>query len=542
MAHDHATTTSRGFHGPRCWVASAILGLLLGLAWGAALPPASGAADAVAHDFRIKETTPAGEVRESLPSGDVIPWSDTPAASIAPDDGAHAPGHHAAPPIPLSVCIPFGLLLASIALMPFISARFWHDHYPDFAFLLGSLVAGYYLGALGGFGRHALLHALIEYYSFIALIGGLFVVSGGILIHVNTRATPLANTLLLAFGAVLANIVGTTGASMLLIRPFMRMNAGRLRPIHVVLFIFIISNCAGCLTPIGDPPLYLGYLKGVPFEWTLVHLWPMWALCIGMLLAIFFVIDARIPPAASSSRSDQYATTERRAPLTVKGGPAFVCLALMVAGVFIDPLLKKHAGIEGIPVGATFQLIVAAVAYALANPDIHDENAFSFGPVKEVAMLFVGIFLTMIPALGYLSANAGELGVETPTQFYFFTGSLSAVLDNAPTYLNFGQAALGLLHLPLNAEGLDRFIHNDFEVVHASGEVVKFHGMVLLEAISLGAVFFGAMTYIGNGPNFMVKAISEAAGVRMPSFFGYLARAVLILLPVLVVVWAVFIR
>ncbi len=322
------------------------------------------------------------------------------------------------------------------------------------------------------------------------------------------------------------------------------MNEGRLRPIHVVLFIFIVSNCAGCLTPIGDPPLYLGYLKGVPFEWTLTRLLPMWVMAVGMLLVMFFIIDTRIGPGAYAPVLP--APTGKRggpvAPVSIRGAPALVCLALMVAGVFIDPLLKKLAGLDGIPVGATFQLLIAIVAYRLASNEIHEANEFTFHPVKEVGLLFVGIFLTMVPALGYLAANAGALGVESPTQFYFFTGGLSGMLDNAPTYLNFAQAALGLLHLPLDATGFARFIANDFELVHADGEIVHFHGEVLLEAISLGAVFFGAMTYIGNGPNFMVKSISESAGVRMPSFFAYLGYALVLLLPVLIAVWAVFIR
>jgi Na+/H+ antiporter NhaD/arsenite permease-like protein len=558
MAHPELPGHPAGFHppgfrGPKCWVVSAVVGLALGLlwGWGGWLIPAAATDHARAGDTRVKEFVADGTIVERLPSGETLPWSDTP-PSVSPDavhpsgdahDAGKGRGHAPAPSIPLVLCLPFALLLGSIALMPFINARFWHDHYPDFAFLLGGVVAGFYLMAYGGYGRHALLHSLIEYYSFIALIGGLFVVSGGILIHVNAKATPFANTVLLACGAVLANIVGTTGASMLLIRPFMRMNAGRLKPIHIVMFIFIVSNCAGCLTPIGDPPLYLGYLKGVPFEWTLIHLWPMWLMCVGLLLALFFVIDSRLPRAAGAPALPE--PTRRRLPVSIRGGAggsAFICLGLMVLGVFIDPMLKKFAGVEGIPVGATFQLIVAGVAYRLANVEIHEDNAFTFHPVKEVAMLFVGIFLTMIPALGYLSANAGSLGVETPTQFYFFTGGLSAVLDNAPTYLNFGQAALGLLHLPLNADGLARFIAHEFEVVHTDGGVSHFKGVVLLEAISLAAVFFGAMTYIGNGPNFMVKSISEAAGVRMPSFFAYFGYACLLLLPILIAVWAVFIR
>lgn len=425
------------------------------------------------------------------------------------------------PHIPLYLVAPFAALLASIALMPFVSQRIWHRHYPDFAFALGGMIAGYYLAGFGAHGRHALLHALIEYYAFIALVGGLYVVSGGILIRTTGRARPLTNTLLLTFGAVLANLVGTTGASVLLIRPFMRLNEGRLKPLHVVLFIFIVSNCGGCLTPIGDPPLYLGYLKGVPFVWTLTHLWQDWLLVVGLLLAAFFVYDTAIERRTAS-------TTAARASFSIQGGTGLVCLLLMIAGVFIDPLLDKHFGIHGIPIGATFQALVAIGAYLMAPKPLLSQNEFTFEPVKEVGLLFIGIFLTMIPALGYLAANGSRLGIDSATSFYWGTGALSAVLDNAPTYLNFLQVAMP-----------------DGRAIDAVGvqELLALPtGQRTLVAISTGAVFFGAMTYIGNGPNFMVRAIAEASGVKMPSFFGYLGWAVLILLPILAVHWLLLIR
>ncbi|MGE3108794.1 MAG: sodium:proton antiporter [Phycisphaerales bacterium] len=569
MSNSGDMSIIRGFYGPKCWILSAIVGVLIGLGVVQMLPPAKQipghpAAAGESHVPRVRETTPSGEEFERLPSGEAVPWADAGPAEGAADGAGAASEHaeHAAPAIPLWLCAPFAALLASIALMPFINGRFWGKHFPDFAFLLGGAVAAYYLGALGAYGQHAVLHAVMEYYAFIALVGGLFVVSGGIHIDVSSRATPLANTVLLACGAVLANIVGTTGASMLLIRPFMRMNAGRLAPIHIVMFIFIVSNCGGCLTPIGDPPLYLGFLKGVPFEWTMTHLWPMWGACVGMLLALFFVIDAahgRRLARAAEKPSDPAAPTQYHregegapvqppdravtiGPVRIAGLPALGYLLLMVAGVFIDPLLKSQLGIHGYPIGATFQVAVAVIAYFTASQDIHDANSFDFHPVQEVGFLFIGIFLTMVPALGYLATNAGKLGLESPTQYYFFTGALSAVLDNAPTYLNFLQSALGVLHLPLDAEGIHRFIAHTYDVIHHDGSAVHFRGQTLLEAISLGAVFFGAMTYIGNGPNFMVKAISEGAGVKMPSFFSYLGLACVILLPVLVVNWMIFIR
>ncbi|MCQ3941296.1 MAG: sodium:proton antiporter [cyanobacterium CYA1] len=452
------------------------------------------------------------------------------------DDGEHAHDDHGpAPTIPLWLCAPFAFLLLSIALMPFINERFWHKHFPDFAFGLAGITIAYYLLGYGSgeyhhglsYGQYVMLHTGVEYYAFIALIGGLYVASGGVLIDVRGRGRPAVNTALLAVGAVLANVMGTTGASVLLIRPFMRINKGRLRPIHVVMFIFIVSNCGGCLTPIGDPPLYLGFLKGVPFSWTLLHLWPMWLACCGALLAIFFAIDTWHDRKQTATNPDAVPAADEPLRVRLTGTSGMVCLGLIIAGVFIDPMLKGLFGVEGVPVGPTFQILVATAAYFLANREIHLANEFTFFPVKEVGLLFVGIFATMAPALGYLAAHGHALGLTSPTAFYFGTGSLSAVLDNAPTYLNFLQVAFG--NTPINEGTVAAFLGGS-------------EGVHLLTAISLGAVFFGAMTYIGNGPNFMVRAIAEASGLRMPSFFGYSARAALILLPVLAVMWFVFIR
>ena len=440
---------------------------------------------------------------------------------------AYSDGH---PDIAWWMAIPFGLLLACIAVLPFAAGPFWHKHYPDVSLLLGSMVAAYYLagftqsapGHAVSYGAQKVLHSAEEFYSFIALVGGLYVVSGGILVEVRGRGTPLANTILLAVGAVIANIVGTTGASMLLIRPFMRLNQGRLTPLHIVFFIFIVSNCGGCLTPIGDPPLYLGFLKGVPFDWTLRNLWYDWAFTVGALLIVFYFVDRRLGPANTDAGEQP-----RNSGVCIRGTVGLVCLGLMLVGVFIPPMLKAWAHMDGLAIGATFQLVIAAASFKLAPKEILKGNDFTFGPVKEVGLLFAGIFLTMIPALGYLASHSASLGINSSMGYYFGTGSLSAVLDNAPTYLSFLQVAFGPGEI--DAAGMSQFLST-------SG------GVHTLNAISTGAVFFGAMTYIGNGPNFMVKAIAEGAGVRMPGFFGYLARACLILLPILVVHALIFIR
>jgi Na+/H+ antiporter NhaD/arsenite permease-like protein len=458
--------------------------------------------------------------------------------------------HDGHPVVPLWLVTPFVLLLASIALMPFVSSRLWHLHFPDVALFLGGIIAGYYLLGFSApdqahhgmsYGQYHMLHAGLEFYSFIALVGGLYVVSGGILVDIRGYSGPFKNTCILGIGAVLANIVGTTGASMLLIRPFMRINRGRLLPIHIVFFIFIVSNCGGSLTPVGDPPLYLGFLKGVPFSWTITHLWKDWILVIGSLLLVFYCVDrfyvgrrpdrSTFAPLPTLDEAGNLMEAEVRAkPGLGIGGPiGLVALGLMIAGVFIDPAILKWgpARLQGLPVGATFQIIVAAAAYFLANPTILKQNDFNFGPVKEVGLLFLGIFASMQPALAYLAAHGKDLGLNSPSAFYFGTGFLSAFLDNAPTYLNFLQIALG--ESDMTRENVRAFVDSD-------------RGKILLHAISNAAVFFGAMTYIGNGPNFMVKAIAESEGVRMPTFIGYLLLATMILLPVLLLHWAVFIR
>ncbi|GIK19092.1 MAG: hypothetical protein DYG93_01410 [Leptolyngbya sp. PLA2] len=572
----HTEHDAHGFHGPKAWLASLAAGAALGAVLTFLIPAKYEAshetgnhAATPAHEEPARNATgePHGEA-DDLPDPVTIVWGGDDALGVHPglpqgagpasprsgepeldaavgdaeeqanhaDDGEHAHDDHGpAPTIPLWLCAPFAFLLLSIALMPFINERFWHKHFPDFAFGLAGITIAYYLLGYGSgeyhhglsYGQYVMLHTGVEYYAFIALIGGLYVASGGVLIDVRGRGRPAVNTALLAVGAVLANVMGTTGASVLLIRPFMRINKGRLRPIHVVMFIFIVSNCGGCLTPIGDPPLYLGFLKGVPFSWTLLHLWPMWLACCGALLAIFFAIDTWHDRKQTATNPDAVPAADEPLRVRLTGTSGMVCLGLIIAGVFIDPMLKGLFGVEGVPVGPTFQILVATAAYFLANREIHLANEFTFFPVKEVGLLFVGIFATMAPALGYLAAHGHALGLTSPTAFYFGTGSLSAVLDNAPTYLNFLQVAFG--NTPINEGTVAAFLGGS-------------EGVHLLTAISLGAVFFGAMTYIGNGPNFMVRAIAEASGLRMPSFFGYSARAALILLPVLAVMWFVFIR
>lgn len=409
--------------------------------------------------------------------------------------------------------IPFGAMLLSIALMPFINLHWWEKNYPKVALVLGLFTAGYYFFVLGE--RHRLFDVAHEYVSFIALIGSLFIVAGGVHIRVRGEATPLRNTVFLGIGAVISNFIGTTGASMLMIRPWIRMNKYRVTAFHVVFFIFVVSNAGGALTPIGDPPLFLGYLKGVPFFWTTVHLWLPWLVVVSALLATFYVIDSiNFRRAPEVVRELETGYEEFR----IDGKSNFVFIGLILGAVFLPTPWRE------LTMGA------AALGSWYATPkQVHEMNHFNLHPIKEVAWLFFGIFGTMIPALDYVQIHSDTLGVETPLQFYAFTGVLSAALDNAPTYLTFLAAALG-------QEGLDLGKASDVASFAASH-------VPILVAISLGAVFFCAATYIGNGPNFMVKAIAEHAKVKTPSFFGYILRYSLpVLLPIIAVVGWLFLR
>jgi Na+/H+ antiporter NhaD/arsenite permease-like protein len=419
----------------------------------------------------------------------------------------------AVPDPPVWLMAPFVLLLGAIALMPFINLKWWHHHYPKVAVGLGLVVAAYYLFVLRAPQR--MLDAGHEYICFIALVGSLFIVVGGIHLRVKGKATAAFNVLYLFLGAILANFIGTTGASILMIRPFIRMNRSRISAYHVVFFIFVISNVGGGLTPIGDPPLFLGYLKGVPFFWILQHCWTAWAVCIGALLAIFYLIDrrqhARAPasPPAEDSAADEW---------RFDGRVNLIFLAVIIASVFVA---KPHFLREGIMV-----LAVAGSLFFTAR-EIRAANHFDYEPLREVAWLFVGIFLTMVPALDYLTLHAKSLGLNSEMKFFWLTGLLSGALDNAPTYLTFLAAAMG--NLDLNVE-------NPADV--AQFIVAQGH---FLTAISLGAVFFGAMTYIGNAPNFMVKSIAESMDVKVPAFLPYVFKYSLpILLPVFAIISLIF--
>ena len=434
--------------------------------------------------------------------------------------------------------LPFAGMLLSIALMPLLRPKVWHHHF-------GKITAGWVLllllpfAAMQGFGTTGamLVHTLLgEYVPFIILLTALFTVAGGIFVRGNLHGSPGLNAGLMAIGAVLASFMGTTGASMLMIRPLIRANDNRKHVAHVVVFfIFIVSNAGGALTPLGDPPLFLGFLKGVDFFWTVQHLLPQTLALVGVLLLIFYLLDRWFFRTEGVRSVDPTPDTRR---IGIEGGVNFVLLGLVVALVLMSGIWKPGIAFDvaGTEVGLP-QIVrdgaligVTLLSLALTQQQVREANQFSWGPMQEVAKLFIGIFVTMVPVLAMLKAGeAGAFAAVTravtapdgsplPWAYFWFSGTLSSFLDNAPTYLVFFNLAGGDPAVLMNALA------------------------PTLVAISAGSVFMGANSYIGNAPNFMVKAIAEDRGIRMPSFFGYMLWSVGILIPlfgVMTLIWFV---
>jgi Na+/H+ antiporter NhaD/arsenite permease-like protein len=506
--------------------------------------------------------------------------------------------------------VPFIFFLLCIAVMPFAAGNFWAKHYHHVSFFLSFIVFLYYVSAFKGDGAARMFLSFLDYISFMALVGSLFVIAGGIHIDINGHGTPLINTAILFVGALLANIIGTTGASMLLIRPFVRINKKRVQGFHVMFFIFIVSNVGGMLTPLGDPPLFLGYLKGVPFFWLLAQprIIGAWLFCVGMLLIMFFFLDRHyylkgvvhsgpISISADDARDDddeeegengsgeggkkkkqleldsngksslngdgkgengeqpsksltvriddddeedadekllvpgqQLASPTR--PVHVLGLRNFgflfaiILLVLVQKASFISNLETTQAAESGLAFAiSVLMLIVAFCAYKFGDATALSANSFNFGPIKEVGFLFFGIFQTMVPALDILQYHAKDLDITSPRAFYWASGALSSVLDNAPTYLNFMAAAFGLQNRSLDSSA-------DMDFLLKQSEFVKY-----VIAVSLGSVFFGANTYIGNGPNMMVKSLAEEGGAPCPTFFEYIYKySMPILMPLFLIV------
>ncbi len=467
-------------------------------------------------------TPRVAETRQNVPAAQEV---QDEAEEDADDDD-----HGALPPV--WMVLPFMTILLMIATGPLFYPHHWHHHYPKYAVALGAFVAVYYLFVLHS--PIAMVHAIEEYLSFIALVASLFIAASGIFLNVNARGTPITNSVLLFIGSVVANVIATTGAAMLFIRPYMRLNQGRLKPYHIVFFIFLVANVGGALTPIGDPPLFLGFLRGVPFFWTLTHVWYIWLPTILLLLLIFYVIDSRnkaVSPDADPSKK----------VISFEGKKSFIWVLIIILSVFVDPQVfdwvpEIYIADVHMPFGIreVIMFTVCVLAFKLADQKALEKNEFTFEPIREVGWLFLGIFATMQPALQLISEFAARNSEAlTVGMFYWATGMLSGILDNAPTYLNFLAAAMGKFGLDVNSAA---------QVVEmALPEAAHPDSWVFLQSISVAAVFFGAMTYIGNAPNFMVKAIAESSGVDAPSFVAYIVKYSLpILIPVYFVVWVVF--
>ncbi len=441
--------------------------------------------------------------------------------------------------LPMWSALPFAGMLLSIALLPLLAPVFWRHHYAKVAAAWAAALVVPFVAVHGSEAVHELAHvAVVDYVPFIILLGTLFTIGGGIHVRGTLRGTPWLNATLIAIGTLLASCVGTTGASMLLVRPLLRANRERRHRSHtVVFFIFLVANIGGALTPLGDPPLFLGFLHGVPFFWT-VGLWRQMAFTAGLVLAVYVVVDW------VHWRRERALGTERtpapREPLRIDGWHNLVFLGGVLAAVVLSGV-RPLGEVEVLGVRQHVQnllrdlllLVMLAASWWTTRKDVRERNDYTWEPIREVAILFAGIFATIIPALAML--RAGERGalafviraVREPAHFFWASGALSSFLDNAPTYLTFLSTALGRLYPGVpEREAIDRLI-------------IEHHAF--LQAISTGSVFMGANTYIGNAPNFMVKSIAEGAGVPMPSFFGYIIRySVPVLIPAFVLATWIF--
>ncbi|GIX05827.1 MAG: sodium:proton antiporter [Candidatus Poribacteria bacterium] len=493
--------------------------------------------------------------------------------------------------LPLYWVIPFVGILLSIALGPILAPHWWHHNYPKASAFWAAAFAIPFLIVFGLKGElsvafHEILHIyLVDYIPFIILLGGLFTAAGGIVLRGTVVGTPMVNVLFILVGSILASWIGTTGASMVLIRPLLRANRHRQHRMHIVIiFIFLVSNIGGSLTPLGDPPLFLGFLHGVPFHWT-ISLLPEAALMVAAVLVIFYFLERHYLKREPWAEEEQEEEAEAaRQPVRLVGYHNFLFLlgimgAVLLSGVWHPGevnILGVHVPTESL-VRDVIILIMAFAAYKTTHPDLRKENGFTWEPIREVAYLFAGIFMTIVPALAIL--RAGENGAaafviraaRSEPAYFWLTGTLSSFLDNAPTYLTFFNTALGQLHLsePAIAEYLRNvplpFFHAHAPSVELTRQILQNHADTLpyfaamseaqaipllqeklahfetyLKAISIGAVFMGANTYIGNAPNFMVRSIAIENGVKMPSFFGYMLWSLCILVPLFLVITFVF--
>ena len=416
--------------------------------------------------------------------------------------------------------IPFIIMLLAIAIAPLVAGKTWEKNSTKLAFVLLLSIPTSIILISCGLGDELVHQLFYDYIPFIILLCSLFVVTGGIKLSISSVATPTVNTTMLFIGYALASFVGTTGAAMLLIRPLLEMNHDREHKVHTFfVFIALVANCGGILTPLGDPPLFLLYLRGAPFSW-FMEMYPQWVAVGAALLTGYYLYDSwRYHKCETIGiRPHHHYDDEEGFTINVRGAKNFVLLiAIVLCVAFINPATIPAMGEHDAPIYIKFLREIALLAIIvfslkMTKRKIREDNHFSWEPITEVAIIFIGIFVTMTPALIYLNTNAEMFGLTSAREFFYATGALSSFLDNAPTAVAFYTVAQG--------------------VADSGSELVAGVAPQILQAISMGAVYFGSMTYIGNGPNFMVKAIAEKEGVRMPSFFGYIALALICLLPV----------
>ena len=451
--------------------------------------------------------------------------------------------------LPIWSIIPFVGMLLCIAILPLTKLAEWWEHHQLHVAVFWSLL--FLVPFTIAYGMHETGYELMEsvvldYIPFIVLLLGLFIVAGNIHVAGTIAGTTRNNVIMLAVGTFLASWVGTTGAAMLLIRPVLRANVWRRNKTHIIVFfIFLVANIGGCLTPLGDPPLFLGFLRGVPFLWTMAHIWPILLMNTIILLVVFALIDRHFIKKEGKEGLEALQLERKamgRIPFRIEGGHNIIFLGIIIAAVILNGTIPQMdmflddkgqvIGIEayeGIHLGFNYFLqivligLAAILSWKTTNPVLREKNDFEWGPIAEVAKLFIGIFITMIPALAILRTYGGVLGIDNPMKFFWITGALSSFLDNSPTYVVFLTTAGAL---------------------GATSGVITTVGTVaeeILLAISAGAVFMGAITYIGNAPNFMVKSMSErSGGVKMPSFFGYMIWSCAILVPLFVIDTLIF--
>jgi Na+/H+ antiporter NhaD/arsenite permease-like protein len=420
--------------------------------------------------------------------------------------------------LPVWSLVPFVGVLLSVALLPGLTPRFWRKYRTLVLTIFGVPV----IALCAAIDYNWLVLAFTDYVSFICLLGALFSIGGSLYVHGMPKANPLTNVGFMVLGAILAGFIGTLGSSMLLIRPLIRSNRGRKHEAHVIIFfIFIVSNAGGLLTPLGDPPLFIGYLAGVPFWWTM-KLFPIWLFVLAALGAIFLAIDVHFylndPDFRGPLKQDI------KAKFNIIGRRNLLLIPVLIGGLLLPKILLADYAFWQVALRVMLLVLIIFIGHRITPHQVTQMNNFSWKPFKEVAIIFAGIFLTMVPAVKYLEAHASEIGMSTPWAFFWVSGILSGVLDNAPTYAGFFAIAQGL--------------GKDFSTINLeNGRTIS---ESLLVAISCGSVLFGALTYIGNGPNLLVKGVAEDERIRMPTFFSYMLWSIGFLLPVLFIAGILF--